>query len=314
MARGGSRGGRGGRNPRDMPREQQVSRKVSWLLRHGAHQEGLQLGAGGYVGVADALNTRALSALGVSFTELRDVVRTNDKQRFSMVRKDAVAGAGVEEEPESDEPEAYLIRANQGHSIDVDAAGLLDEVAVARGNVPDVVVHGTDERAWRLILQSGGLRRMGRTHIHFAKGLPEGFAAMDDGAATAGGQPAKEAPPVISGMRRSSTVLIYVDIQAAMAAGIKFFVSENGVVLTQGDEKGLLSYEFFKRVENRKRGGGVLMADGVLPEGVVVDTEAWEQEVGSRSKRAGSGGRGGRGGRSGKAKVNDDSGDLMAGV
>ena len=55
MARGG-RGGRGGRNPRDMPRDQQVSRKVSWLLRHGAGQEGLKLGKGGYVGVQDAVS------------------------------------------------------------------------------------------------------------------------------------------------------------------------------------------------------------------------------------------------------------------
>lgn len=51
----GGRGGRGGRNPRDMPREQQVSRKVSWLLRHGADAEGLKLGKGGYVSVADAV-------------------------------------------------------------------------------------------------------------------------------------------------------------------------------------------------------------------------------------------------------------------
>ena len=49
-------GGRGGRNPRDMPRDVQVSRKVSWLLRHGAEQEGLKLGKGGYVGVAEAVS------------------------------------------------------------------------------------------------------------------------------------------------------------------------------------------------------------------------------------------------------------------
>jgi len=49
------RGGRGGRNPKDLPRDQQVSRKVSWLLRHGAGQEGLKLGEGGYVSVRDAV-------------------------------------------------------------------------------------------------------------------------------------------------------------------------------------------------------------------------------------------------------------------
>jgi 2'-phosphotransferase len=53
----GGRSGRGGSNPKNMPREQQISRKVSWLLRHGAQQEGLELGNGGYVGVADAVST-----------------------------------------------------------------------------------------------------------------------------------------------------------------------------------------------------------------------------------------------------------------
>lgn len=54
MARGG-RGG-GSRNPANQPREVQVSRKVSWLLRHGADQEGLKLGKGGYVNVRDAVS------------------------------------------------------------------------------------------------------------------------------------------------------------------------------------------------------------------------------------------------------------------
>jgi 2'-phosphotransferase len=51
-----SAGRRGGRNPKDLPRDQQVSRKVSWLLRHGAGQEGLTLGKGGYVNVGDAVS------------------------------------------------------------------------------------------------------------------------------------------------------------------------------------------------------------------------------------------------------------------
>ncbi|KAK7185044.1 hypothetical protein DPSP01_002869 [Paraphaeosphaeria sporulosa] len=325
MARGG------GRNPAFLPREQQVSRKVSWLLRHGAHSEGLQLGKGGYVGVDAALRTRCLTALKVTFPELRDVVRTNDKQRFSMVLRERLEGAGSEEEAEKvggvdvgegegeeEDPGRWVIRANQGHSIKVDAEGLLTPVEVERGNVPDVVVHGTDEGAWNLILKSGGLRRMGRNHIHFASGLPAGFKALDVGEAMG---EEKEVPPVISGMRRSSTVLVYVDILAAMEKGVKFFVSENGVILTEGDDKGLLPYEFFKRVENRKKGGGVLMSEGVLPEGVEVDVDAWEKEVGSRGRKGGRGrGRGGRGGRGGqgsgggKARANDDSGDLLAGV
>lgn len=263
------------------------------------------------------LNTKALRSLKVTFSELRQVVATNDKQRFSMIPVSALEDS-PEPDPnalpaisESEYASDYLIRANQGHSIKVDAEHLLTPITLDAANVPETVVHGTDEPAWRLILKSGGLRRMGRNHIHFATGLPAGFLSQDAAAAA-------EAPPVISGMRKSSTVLIYLDIQAALDAGIKFFLSENGVVLTEGNEDGFVPYQFFKRVESRKKGGGVLMSGGELPEGVVVDVAGWEAEVGlegGKGKRGGRGGRRGRGGgRGGKARVNEDSGDMMAGV
>lgn len=214
---------------------------------------------------------------------------------------------------ESDDPSDYLIRANQGHSIKVDVDGLLTPITAEAGNVPDTVIHGTDESAWRLILKSGGLSRRGRNHIHFASGLPAGFKSLAiDTASTE----EKEAAPVISGMRKNSSVLIYINIKAALGAGIKFYVSDNGVILTEGNEQGFLSYEFFKHVESRKQGGGVLMSDGKLPDGVVVDVEEWQKDMGDgKGKSGGRGGRRGRGsGRGGKARVNDDSRDLLADV
>ncbi|KAL1797856.1 hypothetical protein ACET3X_004462 [Alternaria dauci] len=321
MARGG-RGG-GSRNPANQPREVQVSRKVSWLLRHGASQEGLKLGKGGYVNVQEALNTKTLKSLKVTFPELRDIVANNDKQRYSMIPASSLdqetsettepsqekpSPETLESVPESDDPADYLIRANQGHSIKVDSEGLLVPITQEAGNVPETVVHGTDERAWNLIIKSGGLRRMGRNHIHFASGLPAGFKALDS--STDPTTEEKETQPVISGMRKNSSILIYIDINAALAAGIKFFVSDNGVILTEGNEQGFLSYEFFKRVESRKKDGGVLMSDGKLPEGVVVNVEEWEKEVGDvqKGKRGGRGGRGGgraRGGGGQKKEAND---------
>ncbi len=53
-------------------------------------------------------------------------------------------------------------------------------------------------------------------------------------------------------MRQSAQVLIYIDTQKALKAGIRFFLSENGVVLTEGDVRGFLSPEYFLRVEDRK--------------------------------------------------------------
>ena len=96
---------------------------------------------------------------------------------------------------------------------------------------------------------------MGRNHIHFATGLPSGFKSLvDQDVSTV-------AAPVISGMRKSSTVLIFVDIAKAMEAGVKFWRSDNGVVLSEGDERGLLPIELFLRVEERT-GTGVLVEEG----------------------------------------------------
>lgn len=271
-----------------------------------------------------------MKALKVTLPELREVVATNNKQRFSMIpattlNNDSQSTTSPQElqDPEdnrpaifdSDDPADYLIRANQGHSIKIDTEGLLTPITEDAANIPDTVVHGTDYAAWKLILKSGGMRAMGRNHMHFASGLPEGFKSQTVDGAT---ESEKNASPVISGMRKGSTVLIYIDIRAAMQAGIAFFVSENGVILTSGNETGLLPYEFFKRVEARGKDGSVLMSEGVLPDGVVVDVEGWEREVGSmggKGKRGGRGGRGGkRGGGAGKARVNDDSRDLLADV
>ena len=54
-------------------------------------------------------------------------------------------------------------------------------------------------------------------------------------------------------MRSSSQILIFVDVQKALDAGIKFYQSANGVVLTAGNDKGFLPPEFFSRVETADR-------------------------------------------------------------
>ena len=77
-----------------------------------------------------------------------------------------------------------------------------------------------------------GLSKMKRNHIHLAQG--------------------KGGKDVISGMRRSSQVFIYIDVDRAIAAGIKFELSNNGVVLTEGDERGFLPARFFQKVEDAK--------------------------------------------------------------
>lgn len=69
---------------------------------------------------------------------------------------------------------------------------------------------------------------MARNHIHFAIGLPG-------------------AGEVISGARVSCEVFIFIDMVKAINEGIKFFISQNSVVLSSG-LNGFISPRFFSKV------------------------------------------------------------------
>ena len=51
-------------------------------------------------------------------------------------------------------------------------------------------------------------------------------------------------------MRKSSQILIHIDVQKAIDHGLTFYLSTNGVILSEGDENGFIAPKFFKRVEN----------------------------------------------------------------
>lgn len=50
-------------------------------------------------------------------------------------------------------------------------------------------------------------------------------------------------------MRHSAQILIYIDLSRALAAGLQFFISANGVVLCEGP----IPSRFFARVEGKDR-------------------------------------------------------------
>lgn len=145
----------------------------------------------------------------------------SDKKRFTITRIE-----GKE-----------FIRANQGHSISVPDLELTRiasaaDVPKSETSTEGVVVHGTNTRAWKDIKKEG-LSKMGRNHVHFAIGTP--------------GE-----SHVISGMRSTCQVLIYVDIDKAIADGIDFFLSDNHVVLSAGDKDGYIAPKYFKAVLDAK--------------------------------------------------------------
>lgn len=50
-------------------------------------------------------------------------------------------------------------------------------------------------------------------------------------------------------MRKHADILIYVDLAKALDDGYKFFISQNGVVLSAGNAEGFLPPQYFLRVE-----------------------------------------------------------------
>lgn len=183
-----------------------------------------------------------LKSMQVTFADIRKVVADNSKQRFSLKPNPALKSPL---DPLSEEPSDWVIRANQGHSIAVESAALLVPITLEANNAPEVVVHGTYFAFYQAIVEDGGLKRMSRNHIHFGIGLPE-----------------DKASGVISGMRADAEILIYVDIRKSLEdGGTLWWISENGVVLTEGDGEGLVRTKYWKKVEGRKE-VGVLWEDG----------------------------------------------------
>ncbi|XP_017532516.3 tRNA 2'-phosphotransferase 1 isoform X1 [Manis javanica] len=194
--------------PREEDRDVQLSKALSYALRHGALKLGLPMGADGFVPLGTLLQLPQFCSF--SAEDVQRVVDTSEKQRFALQPGSPSTGP--------------LIRANQGHSLQVPALELKPlETPQA---LPLMLVHGTFWKHWSSILLKG-LSCKGRTHIHLAPGLPGD-------------------PGIISGMRPNCEVAVFIDGPLALADGIPFFRSANGVILTPGNADGFLLPKYFK--------------------------------------------------------------------
>lgn len=119
-----------------------VSKFLSLVLRHKPKAIGITLDSAGWSSVADLL--RACNAHGTSLTlsQLQEVVRTSDKQRFSF------------------SSDGEYIRANQGHSVSVD-------LGYAPRTPPYLLYHGTARKNLSPIKRQG-LVRGRRHHVHLS--------------------------------------------------------------------------------------------------------------------------------------------------
>jgi putative RNA 2'-phosphotransferase len=122
------------------------SKKLSWLLRHGATEAGLPMDPAGWVDIA-----ALLSMLQMDRAALDQIVADNTKSRLQ------VAGD--------------RIRACQGHSFGVPVQVEALEASWDRYEGPDRVWHGTSVEAAEKIAASGEIARGERSHVHLAPGL-----------------------------------------------------------------------------------------------------------------------------------------------
>ena len=219
-----------GRRARNRPPHEKHSRALSRILRHSAAEQGIPIDAAGFVDVAVLLARPQFR--GLALAGLQAIVTSCPKQRFGIEQRD---------------DGRWYIRANQGHTMDsVAAEELLTPVTSADVARYPVVVHGTNGPAWAAI-RTAGLNRMSRQHVHFATGLPG-----EDG--------------VVSGMRKGSQVLVYLDLARALAAGIPFFVSANGVLLSPGQgATNAIPPVFFAGAVDSRTGEALLPVPAALP-------------------------------------------------
>lgn len=222
--------------------DRNLSRSLSWLLRHSAPSLKLAVSSDGYVPISAILTLKVRKFNTYTEEDICRVAHSNDKQRFRVELKRVtysqdksnattyVFSGGEEGE------EVSCIRANQGHSI----PGIcFDELLTA---IPDhelkdlTIIHGTYTDRWNKNIRKEGLSKMNRNHIHFAAGLPSGEET------------------VISGMRKTCQVYIYIDGASCAQDGIKFYRSDNGVILSAGAEAGILSCRHFARVVDAESG------------------------------------------------------------
>lgn len=162
-----------------------ISKYLSKHLRHEPERLGLTLAPGGWVGVAELLAACAAHGMRVTRAELDEVVAKNSKKRFSF------------------DETGTRIRANQGHSVEVD-------LALSPMTPPDVLYHGTGHRAVEIIKREG-LHKRTRHHVHLSR-----YTAT---ARQVGG-------------RHGRPVVFIVDAAAMCQAGHVFYCSDNGVWLT----------------------------------------------------------------------------------
>lgn len=127
-----------------------TSKFLSVVLRHKPETVGIALDPSGWVGVDELLAACARHGRTIWREQLDQIVATSDKKRFAF------------------NEDGTRIRANQGHSVDV-------ELGHAPATPPELVYHGTPEKSVAAIRREG-LLKMQRHHVHLSENVQQTLA------------------------------------------------------------------------------------------------------------------------------------------
>ncbi len=163
-----------------------TSKYLSFVLRHKPDAIGLALDPEGWASVDELIQRANRNGQTLTRDLVLEAVATNNKRRFAL------------------SPDGLRIRANQGHSIDVD-------LGLKPVEPPEVLYHGTASGNLDSI-RKDGLRRGKRQHVHLS---PDPETAVK------------------VGQRHGKPVVILVRSRDMFRAGHIFLQSENGVWLTE---------------------------------------------------------------------------------
>jgi len=163
----------------------QVGRFIIKALRHKPEELGITLDEQGWVEIDVLLDALRNKGHEITREELKYLVTTSDKQRFA-----------VDELGEK-------IRANQGHSIDVD-------LGYESQAPPEYLYHGTNEESIEDILETG-VQKMKRHAVHLSDDLDTAIKV---------------------GRRRGKLLILRVQSGKMYEDGYTFYLSDNNVWLT----------------------------------------------------------------------------------
>jgi len=160
----------------------ETSKFLSLILRHKPELIGIVIDKHGYAKVDELLEK-----MNITFEDLEYIVNTDNKQRYSF------------------NEDKTLVRANQGHSLDVD-------VGLEKALPPPILYHGTKIDKLKSIKKQG-LKSMNRLYVHLSEDI--------------------ETAKNVAERKKGQSVILKINTKKMIEDHVVFYRSKNNVWLVK---------------------------------------------------------------------------------